>query len=194
LEQEDNLFAALDRLERERLDLEVFRTARLGHDPLWPSTYGGRWMAPGTAPVLYTSLTRECATVEFAYRWSRNIPLLRIPSVLHRIRVTARKTLRLNLQQLVSLGVDLAVYRSNSYGRTQQIGAVVNQLECDGLIVPSARIDGENLVLFTKRLSLDDELELLSSEYFDWIQIALENSFLDANDPGVQAVLNAVRG
>ena len=39
-------------------------------------------------------------------------------------------------------------YESVNYHRTQEIGAAVAFLGCDGLMVPSARWDCENLVLF----------------------------------------------
>ena len=49
---------------------------------------------------------------------------------------------------LIALGVDLARFNELDYTRTQQIGSAVAFLDNDGLIVPSARWECDNLILF----------------------------------------------
>jgi hypothetical protein len=136
--------------------------------------------------VLYTSLDREGALAEIAFHWGQLTPLPSKPAALHRLRLTSRRTLRLIEADLVSLGVDLAAYRSVNYARTQVIGAAVAFLERDGLIVPSARWDCENLVLFPDNHDLvDDRLEVAESEAVDWRAWARERRLLDQPDsPG----------
>jgi len=117
----------------------VFRALRGGLDPLTPSTRGGRWAPPGGISVLYTSLDREGAIAEVAFHWSQLTPWPAKPLDVHEIAAAAEKTLRLIEADLPALGVNPASYKAPKYRRTQEIGAVVEFLGCDGLIVPSAR-------------------------------------------------------
>jgi RES domain len=51
------------------------------------------------------------------------------------------------------------------YGATQARAAAANFLECDGLIVPNARFNYANLVLFTER---SPALALVGTQPVDW--------------------------
>lgn len=177
----------LTSLPRQEFAAGVFRATRQSLDPLAPSTRGGRWAPPNEFPVLYTSLSREGALAELVFHWSQLSPLPTKPAALHRIRLTARKVVRLDRAQLSALGVESNPYAAIRYERTQRIGAAAWFLECDALIVPSARWDSENLILFTGRHSPDSTLELLGTELVEWIPWAVERGFLDAKDPGVLA-------
>ena len=174
--------ALLERLgafERERFDGEVFRATRRSLDPLAASTSGGRWAPKGLVPVLYTSLLREEALAEITYHWSQLTPRPSRPAVLHRLGVSAERRLRLLRTDLEELGVDTEQYESINYHRTQEIGAAVAFLGCDGLIVPCARWDCENLVLFTENHALTSRLEVLSSDEIDWRTWAQDAGFID---------------
>ena len=69
--------------------------------------------------------------------------------------------------ELVSLGIAPAVYPPLDDTRTQAIAAAARFLEFDGLLVPSARHPGSNLVLLLDQLA-GDGLEVLASEAVDW--------------------------
>jgi RES domain-containing protein len=163
-------------------DGEAFRATPMSLDPLTPSTRGGRWAPTGEVSVLYTSKEREGALAEIAFHWGQLTPLPSKPAALHRLRLTTRRTLRLIQTDLVSLGVDLGAYRSVNYVRTQVIGAAVAFLERDGLIIPSARWDCENLVLFTDNHDLGDRLEVAETEAVDWRAWARERQLFDEPD------------
>jgi RES domain-containing protein len=178
--------ALLERLggfATERFDGEVFRATRRSLDPLAESTSGGRWMPKGHAAVLYTSLLREGALAEISYHWSQLTPRPGKPAALHRLGVSAERRLRLLRANLEDLDVDLAKYDTINYRRTQEIGAAVNFLGCDGLIVPSARWPCENLVLFTENHPLTSRLEVLSSEEIDWHAWAQDVGFFNDSAP-----------
>ena len=147
--------------------------------PLTPSTNGGRWAPVGSVPVLYTSMVGEGALAELAYHWSQHFPLPSQPMEVHRIRVQADKTVKLIITDLRKLGVDMALYNSKTYIRTQEIGDAVAFLECDGLIVPSARWSCENLVLYTDNHKLDNDLEVVETEQIDWRAWAISNRLLE---------------
>jgi hypothetical protein len=99
------LLELLGRFRTEVFAGESFRAAPKSLDPLAPSTRGGRWAPPNEVAVLYTSLAREGALAEIAFYWGQLTPLPSKPAVLHRLRVTAKRTLRLILADLETLGV-----------------------------------------------------------------------------------------
>ena len=76
------------------------------------------------------------------------------------------------------LGVPERDYATINLPRTQQIGAAVEFLGCDGLIAPSARWTCDNLVLFPGSLGADATLEVLSSESVDWLAWATEHGII----------------
>lgn len=179
------LLERLDAFEAESFGGEVFRATRRSLDPLAASTSGGRWAPKGLVPVLYTSLVREGALAEICYHWSKLTPWPSRPAALHRLGVSAERRLRLMRADLEELDVDLGQYETINYRRTQEIGAAVAFLGCDGLIVPSARWDCENLVLFTENHALSSRLEILSTEEIDWQIWARDAGFLGAlRNPG----------
>ena len=161
----------LDRLgafQPVRFDDVVFRTTRQGLDPLTGSYAGGRWAPRDLMPVLYTCMVRDGALAEISFHLSQLNPVPSKPVVLHRIRVSAGSVIRLLQANLPDLGVDASQYSSVNYRRTQEIGAAVAFLECDGLIAPSARWATDNLVLFMENHGLAEKLELEHSETMDW--------------------------
>ncbi len=171
----------LDRLsafEPIRYDGEVFRAARKSLDPLAPSISGGRWVPKDGPAVLYTSAERDGALSETAFHLSQFSPLPSKPIALHRIGLTTRTTLRLLRADLIDLGVDWDQYNETDYARTQEIGAAISFLECDGLLAPSARWSCENLILFMDNHAQDYRLEALNTEEVDWIEWARTNKLL----------------
>jgi hypothetical protein len=179
--------ALLDRLEglsRIEFSGEVFRATRLGLDPLAASTRGGRWSPrdalDGTDSVatLYTSCVREGSLAELAFHYSQWTPFPSKPVLVHQLRLTTQRTLRLVKGDLMSLGIEWSRYRTLNYEKTQQIGAAVAFLGCDGLIAPSARWDCENLMLFATHHSLQCELTVIGAESVLLKEWAAHNGFL----------------
>jgi membrane protease subunit (stomatin/prohibitin family) len=85
-----------------------------------------------------------------------------------KLAVRAQQTLVLaDMGQLRRLGVDDGRYRELLYTRTQEIGAAAAFLGFDGLIVPSARWECQNIVLFINAIDLE-EIRTVSSEPVDW--------------------------
>ena len=68
---------------------------------------------------------------------------------------------------LQKLGVDIENYVNMDYSRTQAIGDAAFFLGFDGVVVPSARSQSLNLVLFADRLEVTDT-EVEHSELVDW--------------------------
>lgn len=157
----------------------VYRATRQTLDPLVSSTNGGRWMPKGIANVLYTSLVRDGALAEIAFHWSQLDPMPSKPVQLHTLEVVAQRTLRLVRADLRSIGVSDNEYATVNPARTQEIGAAVEFLGCDGLIAPSARWECDHLILFPDRFGARAVIEAVGSETIDWIDWAKRNGLME---------------
>jgi RES domain-containing protein len=158
---------------------DVYRASRKSLDPLAASTSGGRWMPKGEASVLYTSLAREGALAELVFHWSMLNPLPSKPAVISQLHVSLDAALRILRVNLLSLGVDEALFQSRDYKSMQKIGAAVAFLGCHGLIVPSARWSTENLIVFTDNLDSLDVMAVTETNEVDLLQWGREHDFLD---------------
>lgn len=147
---------------------DVWRIVRAERDPIQGYPAQARW-DPGTFDVIYTSLEREGALEEIHYHLSRQ-PVFpsKLRSVLHRMAVQTRRTLRLaDLGAIEALGVSRETYSTLNYERTQEIGDAAAFLGFDGIIAPSARWPCQNLVLFTDQLAPSD-ITVTESQEVDW--------------------------
>lgn len=166
------LLDAIDTLEREKLDIDVWRLVRTGLDPTLGSPSRSRW-CNGSFDVLYTSLERDGAIAEI-YALLASQPVF--PSkggwLLSRLRINTARTLRFaDLATLKRLGVDTIHYADRNYSRTGEIADAAHFLGFDGLIAPSARWACLNLVLFTDGLS-PDQIQVVETteEPVDWAE------------------------
>jgi hypothetical protein len=166
---DSNLLDQLDAMPKEAFDGEVYRGTRQSLHPLASSYSGGRWMRRDGVGVLYTSLAREGALAEISFHWGQLTPRPTKPVVLHTLRVAAHRTLKLVRADLEALGLPDSAYGGVNLPRTQEIGAAVEFLGCDGLIAPCARWSCDNLMLFPDRMGVDANLEIIHSEAVDWV-------------------------
>jgi RES domain-containing protein len=161
------LLDAIDALPRIGYEGPLWRVCRQGRDPLQGHASGGRW-DPGRFDVLYCSLDPNGAAAEMQFHLSRE-PVF--PSKLvferHHLGAQLKRTLRLgDMTALAALDVDIKTYGSLHYQRCQEIGDAACFLGFDGLIVPNARWDCLNAVIFTETAE-PSALKLLSSEQID---------------------------
>jgi hypothetical protein len=76
-----------------------------------------------------------------------------------------------------------AHYETINYERTQQIGAAVAFLGCDGLLAPNARWTCENLMIYMGNVSLDRVFGVTDSRSIDWTEWARQNGRLPPEAP-----------
>lgn len=168
----------LDKLaafKTEPFEGRAYRATRMNLDPTAYSSWGGRWAPKDCIPVLYASLEANGALAELSHHWMLMTPRPSKPAVLHALNVSATQTLKLIRTDLRSLGVDLERFGDMNYVFTQEIGSAVAFLGNDGLIVPSARWNCENLILFddgTLKTRLDPAG---APEQVDWQSWCKEN-------------------
>jgi hypothetical protein len=158
---------ALEALDPQAFSGTVWRVTRIGRESLRGAAAHGRWSPSGEFEVLYTSLVRDGAVAEIGYRLSlQPVWPSRIEHEIHTIKVQTEHSLRFaDVESLTPFGVDAARYRSFDYTATQAIAAAASFLGFDGLIVPNARFDCSNLVIFTERAPA---LALIKTERVDW--------------------------
>ena len=119
--------------------------------------------------MLYCAEEAEGALAEIHFHLSRGQPVF--PSrVRHTLRkpgaALGRSLPLLDVDQLTRLGVEMSRYRDILYAKTQEIGAAAAFLGFDGLIAPSARFDGANLVVFLDNAA-PEALAEISSQAVD---------------------------
>jgi len=177
------LVDALSRRPMTTFSGAVYRATSPGYDPLIASTRGGRWSTFGGPAVLYTSLERDGALAEITFHWSQLTPIPKRPVALHTLTVETTKTLRLVRADLASLGVEDVNYESINYQRTQEIGAALAFLGCEGLIAPNARWPCENLMIYMDNVPLDRSFAVTASSNISWIDWARRNGRLAGTAP-----------
>ena len=166
-----DLIDTLESFERIRFEGSVWRVVREGKDPVIGQRSGGRW-DPGDFDVLYTSLEADGAIAEIDFVLS-SLPVRpsKVRFVLHEIAVIASKILQMSdINRLSDLGVDMSGLAGTDYQGMQEIGDAAYFLDYDGLIVPNARWQCNNLVLFTDRITPED-LEVRKSlpvDFEEW--------------------------
>ncbi len=128
--------------------------------------------------VLYGAAERDGAIAEIHFHLNRGQSVFpsRMSHDLFELSVEAKEALVLaDMDQLEKLGVESGRYRELLYTRTQEIGAAAAFLGFDGLIVPSARWDCRNIILFLNAVDLE-EVRTVSVQPVDWKEWRRSNS------------------
>ena len=163
------LLDTLDNLESAPLGADVWRVTWAERYPLVGSSGGGRWSPDNGFEVVYASFEPDGACAEAYYHLSRAPVLPSSKTVLNKIRVNLKNVLQLDIKQLRQAGISEPLASRIDYGVSQQVGAAAHLLDFEALIVPSARWDCLNLVLFLDRLDVSTQLEILKSNPIDWL-------------------------
>jgi len=171
------LIDAIEAVPPERFEGTVWRVAREHRDPCQCSASGGRW-DDGTFDVLYTSLEQNGAIAEMYFHLARGQPVFpsRVRYRTHELAARLERSLKLlDLSALTKLGADPVQFgrlayneRSVEYTRTQEIGEVAHFLEFDGLLVPNARWDCQNAVLFCDCVPVAQRAPVKDHGLIDW--------------------------
>jgi hypothetical protein len=175
--RDSRLIDALETIAHVPHEGIVWRVVREGRDPTQPSASGGRW-DDGTFEVLYTATEREGAIAEMYFHLSRGQPIFpsKVRYTLHEFRVQLSAIVRLRtLAELSALGLDTSRYgqlsyleHTQEYPRTQEIAEVAHFLDSEGILVPNARWQCANLVIFLDRAK-PDAIEIVADHgVIDW--------------------------
>ena len=175
--RDSELIDALEHADTECIEGIAWRIVREGKDPCLCGRAGGRW-DDRTFDVLYTSLEREGAIAEMYFHLSRGLPI--IPSKmryrLFELRISLPRVVRLStLANLSALGLDASAYgklsydeRESEYSRTQDIAETAHFLEYKGMLVPNARWQCSNLIIFCELAPMGSYEVFKDAGVVDW--------------------------
>jgi len=85
--------------------------------------------------------------------------------------VRRKRVITLTYSDILRLGVHPDHYKDLKYVFTQRIGQAAANIGADGLVVPSARWDCDNIVLFDDTLD-DTSMRVVQTTQIDWIEWA----------------------
>lgn len=146
---DERLADRLEQLAPTAWEGEVWRHVFGDVPPSKPNDRGARWNPPRLAAI-YTSLGRDTVLAEAAYAIGLQTPKPSRRRVLYRLHVKLSSVLDLSADEatLRDLGISADSLGSLNWEPTRVVGAAAAWLGHDGLIVPSARHTGRNLVIF----------------------------------------------
>lgn len=125
------------------------------------NTRGARWN-PSDVAAIYTSCEHETAIAEGEYRLSMEPVRPRAKRVIYSLRVRLSSVLDLRDDKaLRRLGLN-NITEAN-FSVCQQVGGAVHWLDHDGLLVPSARSNGTNLVIYPLKHDPTLDFEIVDS-------------------------------
>ena len=129
----------------------------------------GRWSSPDSRfEVLNTSFIPEGASAEFEAFWSLFEQRPDRQALNWKLRIRLKRVVELDFDALEALRVAQSDYGGREYSRAQEISDAVNYLGYDGLIVPCARYECRNLIIYIQNLAGDWVVEEDESEAFEW--------------------------
>lgn len=163
------LLDRLEALEGIAVDSSYFRVGRTGRDPTRGYAANGRWSKANELEVLYTAEMADGALAEIGYRMALEpIWPSKIFHEIAELRITLDNVCDLsNFSDLRALGVDVDRYEGHDYHVTQAVSAAARFLEFDAIIVPNARHNSNNLVVYTDLVD-PSSIDIVSVCDVDW--------------------------
>lgn len=158
------LLKLLEALESRAWDGLAWRHMFADNPPTRANESGARWNPPGV-PAIYCSLDRATALAEGDHLVASQPLRPRVKRTIYNLRVHLEKVLDLSSRsRLVELGIGDAELSNVDHAGCQRLGGAVEWLEHDGLLVPSARSSGANLVIFTRQRGPSADFEIVGSD------------------------------
>ena len=125
--------------------------------------WGGRYNSPGEFGALYLSKTRKGCAAEITRRPSHPPEY-----IVGKIRVKLGKVCDLTDPELLKqLGLSRVQLTADDWAETQTLGDLVRDAGFEGIIVPSAAGQFNNLVIFMDRLTAASRVELEETKPLD---------------------------
>lgn len=142
----------------------VYRHMLNDYPPDRANTRGARWNPPDVAAI-YASLNRDTALAEGEHRLSLEPFRPRVRRFIYRVRLRLTSVLDLSSpEDLARAGLSIPRLRADDFSACQAVGGAVAWLKHDGLIIPSVRSEGRNIVIYPSSRDLDFEFEVLDAE------------------------------
>lgn len=157
-----HLLDALEASTVETVQGVVWRQILEPTSVLRPNQRGARWNPIGTE-ALYCSLDPDTAAAEIDHLISvQPVPITR-QRLTYAIDVTLSRVV--DLRAVPWADEFVHAYDATDVEQCRIIGAAASWLGSGGLLVPSQRADGDNLVIFIANLDIDDSIDTGSEPY-----------------------------
>lgn len=155
------LLDALERLGAAPFHGTVWRHMFNDYPPELANTRGARWN-PGGVSAIYTSVKDTVAIAEAQYAMDSQ-PLRPRPRrrVVYELELSLAQVVDLTQGRHLGVGLTDEELASDDMTACQAVGAAAAWLGWDGLVVPSVRADGENVVVLVDMLAPDAILRRL---------------------------------
>jgi RES domain-containing protein len=151
-----DLLKLLEKLDSHAWDGFAWRHMFGNNHPSRQNTLGARWNPPAV-PAIYCSLDRAIALAEGEHAIAVQPLRPTVKRTMYKLHVHLERMLDLSSRSvLLELGIDDQALTSVDHVPCQRIGGAVEWLEHDGLLVPSARGSGANLVIFPRKRRAED--------------------------------------
>lgn len=166
-EPDPNLLEALAGLKPSTWSGRVWRHTFADNPPDKANGRGARWNPPGT-DALYASLERDTALAEAEHQLASQPIRPKAKRTIHQLHLGLSSVLDLTDPALLEgLGVDAAALSRVDFTACQMVGGAAAFLGHDGILVPSGRHPGVNLVVFISNQGADADLRVVDSEVID---------------------------
>jgi RES domain-containing protein len=140
---------------------EVWRHVFGDTHPTRQNTRGARWNPPDTAAI-YTSLAKEVAVAEGEYLLSMQPVPVKVQRVVFRLKVRLESVVDASSPDVLrTLGIGPNELANAGQEQCRIVGGAVAHLGHDGLLVPSARTDGVNLVIYPGNWQVDGAFDIV---------------------------------
>ena len=158
------LLKLLEAIQSRAWDGLVWRHMFADNPPTRANESGARWNPPGV-PAIYSSLERATALAEGNHAIAMQSLRPAVKRTIYNLHVRLEKVFDLSSRStLLELGIGEVELSDVDHTGCQKIGGAVEWLEHDGLLVPSARNSGINLVIFTRRHGPATDFEIVGTE------------------------------
>jgi len=158
------LLDALEQLPTAAWQGRVWRHMFNDYTPDRVNTSGARWSPPGVGAI-YTAVERATALAEGQHAIDSQPRRLYAKRVLYQVEVSVNDLVDLTAPDaLNAVGLTLDDVQADPPHACQRVGGAAAWLERGGLLVPSARASGANLIILVGSLGLDDDLNVVDQE------------------------------
>jgi len=163
LDRQD-LLKVLEAFDGQAWEGFVWRHMFGKNPPSRANQLGARWNPPGSQRFT-ASLDRTTVLAEGDYAVSVQPLRPTVKRTIYKLHVRLENVLDLSsVAALLDLGIDQDEISNDNHLACQTIGGAIEWLEHDGMLVPSARSSGRNLVVFPRHQTAEADFEVISSE------------------------------
>jgi RES domain-containing protein len=158
------LLDAVEALPATDWEGRVWRHMFNDYTPDRVNTSGARWNPPGVGAI-YTARERATALAEGQHAIDMQPRRAYARRVLYQVEVSVTQLVDLTeAGSLAAVGLRDLDVRADTHAACQRVGGAAAWLDRGGLLVPSARDTGSDLVILVGALGLEDDLLVVQRE------------------------------